>query len=294
MERSALSARRCGGSLWCYGCGVEPRSLDPATHCSGNGHPPPKGGGDEPRRLANLPHRPGRSPTPNRHDREPRRRPLADGCPFPEQWVAQSNDLEWAAARSAPPAAPKRAAAAASAPDRATPTRRALRALGDGAPAAQGAAEGRGHSSAERSEAASKLLATARRVPCGITSSDGGSDRARCATTEVRNAVCAVEIATTSCCAGGSATRRMVDSGVVCSGFAALRLRPRSTKASRRSGERSRSGDHNPSGAARPRGRGTRRPRGGGRARALERGAKRSGEQIARVFAARSVWHHFQ
>ena len=35
-----------------------------------------------------------------------------------EQWVAQSNDLEWAAARSAPPAAPKLAAAAASAQTR--------------------------------------------------------------------------------------------------------------------------------------------------------------------------------
>jgi hypothetical protein len=61
------------------------------------------------------------------------------------------------------------------------------------------------------------------------------------ATTAVRNAFCAVEIATTSCSAGGSATRTIVDSGVVSSGFAALRLRPRSrsTRARRRSGERS-------------------------------------------------------
>ena len=109
-----------------------------------------------------------------------------------EQWVAQSNDLEWAARRSASPVVhhslpvddrpsdariegsgchlgcspPPKAAGAhsrsngspsrtiSSGPRRsharlltgATPTRRALRALGDGAPAAQGAAEGRGFS----------------------------------------------------------------------------------------------------------------------------------------------------
>jgi len=36
---ACLSARRCGGELWCCGHAAHASSFDWATHCSGNGHP---------------------------------------------------------------------------------------------------------------------------------------------------------------------------------------------------------------------------------------------------------------
>ena len=53
--------------------GVVPRSLDPATHCSGNGHPPPSAAANNRVDTSNF-QNDGRSPTPNRHDLKRRRR----------------------------------------------------------------------------------------------------------------------------------------------------------------------------------------------------------------------------
>jgi hypothetical protein len=89
-------------------------------------------------------------------------------------------------------------------------------------------------SSAERSEAASRLSKTTRRVSCGITSSDGGSERARRVRwkSETRSVLSKSPLPPAPQEVVPHET--MVDSRVGSSGFAALRLRPRARSAAKR------------------------------------------------------------